>query len=555
MQVVGNVDPRINLDAAVTEHVNIVAQNTRKYSVTFPSTYQTGNMTLAVNVAPNSIISRTAYIQNTFQFTFNGTNTTGGASSLIVPGDGFNALRFLPLQQCCNSVQLSFNGLSLSTQSNEEIDYLCRCLSKEDKATWMSGGLSLQDTTQTYADTTTLGQDLNPLANLGNRTDFCSRGGYAYQIVSNTTSKTVLNVTWWEPIVCPPFLPNPKSETNRKGFAHLTQLQFQFVLTGDFTRMWCHDPSQPNVTLNLQSNANPGIVAVMTAQPILWLTMTQPNNLAAPIPRHIVYETWKSNPMISGTLTPAAVASGGALGVFNSGTLVSIPTFSVSCFPDLIFIYFRPTPSYRTYATSDTYAQISNIQIDLDTRANLLAECTTHDLYQISVANGLNCSFQQWQRCLGSLVILSAKDLGMSMTNAAGVLGAVQLTIRAYVSNISGVLGNTYAGSASGPGGSTYTGALYYWGMNSSRLSVTDGMWKEETSYLSHADVQSAINHTGGGCDGEGGGIWDALKSVYNAARPGLHRGLNALGPWGSVASSTVKALGGKRRYEDFIER
>lgn len=549
MQVQAHVDPRINLSTSVVEHMAIVGQNSRKYIQAFPAVVQSGSLSTSISLPHNCITSRTVYIQNTFQFTFNGTNSAGGATSLILPGDGYNALRFLPFQQCVNSTQINFGGLAFQTQSNEEVDFLCRTIPEEQKATWMSGGLSCQDTTQNYGDAASMGPEINPLGQIGSHADFNARGGHAYQIVSNTSTRTVVNVTWWEPIVCPPFLANPIAEVSRKGFANVDQIQFQFILTGDYTRAWSHDNTQPNVTLNAQSNANPGIVAVMTAIPQLIFTITEPNPLAGPIPRSVLYETWRNQPQVSATQTLTSLATNATLGVQTANTVqMTIPTFTLSAFPEYLIIYFRPTPSYRNYATSDTYAQITNIQIDVGARANILNEYTVHDLYQMTKANGLSVSFSQWQRALGSLLIISAKDIGLSLGNAPGVQAPTQISVRCQVTNITGVLGNSYQGSA-------YTGQLYLWACFSSKLAVHDGKWNEETSYLTAASVKQAVGGAvgGGGVDC-GGGFLDDLRgtlgTIYGAVRRPFHQQLNRMGPWGQVASSGIRALGGgtKRR-------
>jgi len=483
MDLISVSDPRIDLNQKVREVIFANAQNVRHYQVPFSAYSTSGTWSLGVPLPNTSIVGRTVWIKNKWRFTFAGTDQS---ATLVVAGSGNDAMRFLPFQNCVNNTSISFNGLSFNETSNESIDPMWRSISDQDKALTSSVFPSMQDYYQQYSLSSSYGDQLNPLASFGSRPDGNSRGGFDYTLISASNTQVVYDVTWFEPIVCAPFLP-PHEDMHRKGFVNVKNISFSFNLNGDLSRAWSHSSNGKTLT---------SITVAIQEAPSIWLTLLEPNVLAEPVPKAITYETYRSTQYLSNEFTLTAG---------SSVSQVSLPSINLQGVPAKIIIYARKRLADRTYLTSDAYLGISNLSLNWNNRSNLLKEASVNDLFQISVSNGLKMNYPMFKKFTGSVIILEPKDLGLPMDQVANVLSNTQISAFADVTNLDA--------------SNSVTASLNMWVFYSSKLeSRADGTWSEQTSYLTPHDVVNADRVAM--VEPQGSGFFSSLVSGIQRALP-----------------------------------
>jgi hypothetical protein len=139
-----------------------------------------------------------------------------------------------------------------------------------------------------------------------------------------------------------------------------------------------------------------------------------------------------------------AVASGAST-VLNSQT-ITLPTI-----PDLLIIYAKPTSYLATDA--DYYYPITNINVNFDNYSGLLSSHTPSELYSMSVQNGLDMDWNQWNGSSivqglataennpfvsltgGFLVLKPSKDITLQSGQAPSLVGNYTFQFNATVYN------------------------------------------------------------------------------------------------------------------------
>ena len=87
-------------------------------------------------------------------------------------------------------------------------------------------------------------------------------------------------------------------------------------------------------------------------------------------------------------------------------------TMRLGCIPSHVFIFARPQPSNHTRFSADAFLAIDKISITCMNKTGILAGFTPQQLYNISVENGINMSWGQWSRRVGSILCLNiGKDI------------------------------------------------------------------------------------------------------------------------------------------------
>jgi hypothetical protein len=502
MEIVALSDPRINVDQPVKEVVYHVGQNVRHYQVPFSAYSTSGTWSLTAPLPNNSLVDRCIMIQNKWRFTFSGTDQS---STLVVPGSGNDALRFMPFQNCVNNTSVNFNGLSFTETVNESLDMMFRSVSDGDKALMCSSFPSMQDYYQSYNLSSTLGSSLNPLASVGSREDGNTRGGFKYTIISSSNTSVVVDVEWFEPVLCAPLLP-PQSSKMRKAFSNCKSVSFSFNLNGDLSRAWSHSSNGNNLS---------SISVSIQSPPSIWFTLIEPNQLSNPVSKGpTIYETYRQTQYLSQEFTLSASAS---------QSQVAIPSINLQGIPEVLVFYARQRLADRTYLTSDVYGSITNLSVNWNNRSNLLKEASRSDLYQLSVKNGLKLGFPMFEKWTGSLVIVRPSDLGLPMNQSANVLSNTQISAYADVTNL-----NT---------GSSITFALNMWVIYSSKLVENNSQWTEKTSYLNESDVLAAKQQKLlVAPEPTGSGFFDDVFS-------GIKKGINYTLPVAKAISPLVKTV------------
>jgi len=477
--VVGRIDPRIDLAQPVAYTATHTSQNLRYQRTAFQSFGTSGNWTTTINVPSTStIVDRVVFAECDMLFTFVGADN---GSLLVVPGDGFDALRSLPLQSCMSSSAINLGDLSFSETVSRVVKEKYQMVHREHLSKHFSTSPAQKDFYQNYNDSVTFGDALNPLASIGNSDLGISRGGFDYTIVSSTNTQTVVQVKWLEPLMMAPFSPANAYDTE-KGFVGINNITLDFVMSGNnLTNMWSHSSGgNPLTSVTVAFNNPPAIVC----------TFLDSNPLVQAIPKSVAYNI----PEVAVRQSASAVLANGATATF------SIPSISLNSVPEAIVIVCKEIESAKTYLSSDTYAEISNLSLTWDTRSSLLNDATQQQLYQLAVKNGSQMSYSAFKKYTGSMLIIRPDDIGLSLNKVAGSLDKTSIQIDCVCTNISGA-SKTY---------NLQMMVLY----NSVLTKPADGIYSKTTGILSTQDVLNATVHHGRAGDAEGAGLFSSLGAL-----------------------------------------
>jgi hypothetical protein len=98
----------------------------------------------------------------------------------------------------------------------------------------------------------------------------------------------------------------------------------------------------------------------------------------------------------------------------------------------MLYLFGAHDRATRDEKTSDAFLAIERVDVTFENRSGLLGTATPEDLYQISVSNGCNLSWEQYNRHKGSVLALQfGKDIGLDDGLAPGVRGnySIQVTV------------------------------------------------------------------------------------------------------------------------------
>ena len=346
---------------------------------------------------------------------------TSPGSTLLQLGTN-DGIRCMPVSSMISTGQVSFNGKVVSTLLSEYIQALNRYEDLEMANGWTSMSPSMPDQYQTYSDYTVYGVNRNPLARYGVNDSQICRGGHPITVVSDDGTTAVVRFAITEPLRISPLTWNDYDEPALIG---VNQINVQLNLN-DFSRFWSHAYSSGYTISSISGQ--------------FYQNCELQYNLITPDPAIITIDRSKnyfwSYTDIQRYLTNAgSVAKGASSSVTcNSITLNSIPT---RC-----YVYLRQrnadllSPS-TAWLNSDSMAVINSMNITFNGNAGSLSSASQQQLYLMSVKNGLQLSWPQFQGFVGSPVCFAfASDIGLSThLLAVGSRGNFQLTINVNFTN------------------------------------------------------------------------------------------------------------------------
>jgi len=162
----------------------------------------------------------------------------------------------------------------------------------------------------------------------------------------------------------------------------------------------------------------PAVYRGNTTTPTLLVEyITQDPILASKQPATLAYDYSLVQPFI----TPAGNYSGAT----EDKTNFSAQSLRLASIPKRLYIFARPSKSVliadTAQTTPDTFLRIKNLSVSFNNRINLFSTMTEADLYQMSVRNGLQDSFNDWKYQTGSVCIIDiAKDFGLESDETDG---------------------------------------------------------------------------------------------------------------------------------------
>lgn len=379
---------------------------------------QVSNSSVSILSIPSSestIIDPRIYAQCTYQITFTGTSVAG---NLIQLGTT-DAPRAFPLAQSTSTLAATVNGQTISMNISQIFDPFMRYEHNYKEITDCEGMTpAYLDQCQAYSDL--FGTNRSPMAAFGDNVFADSRGGFSgVQIVSNTPTSAVINLTIYEKIYLPLF------HGNKHGLINVSNLNWQWTFRSPLANfLWSHD--------NVNGNVITASVANITAMSLYYRQCT-PKVLAS-IPKAAIYPYYSVIPAI--TSYNSAIAPG-------ASAQISMQSLNLQAIPKMVYVYARQQDSEQQIYSPNAYFRIDNVNVTYMNSSGLLASAPTQELFRIAQKNGYNGSWDQYNKYNGSVLCLKfGEDIGLSSLYSPSQLVNNQLSMVVTVTNLSQVTYN-----------------------------------------------------------------------------------------------------------------
>jgi hypothetical protein len=549
------------LNPVLVRDPRTILENTRDYAILKSGSQTTWKAWTTTSISQSSmqfscpppsgsvIVDRKIYFYLTARLVFTGIPPVG--QSIIMPNR--DAPRAYPIASSIDTLQISINNQSVSMNMADIIQAL---LHFNTDARLKNHDYSMTptypDQSQNYSDL--FGDIRNPLASYGDANDesVTPRGGFPFVIVSNpiqavagTTLTAIVDCAFCEPLWLSPFYFGCE---NGSGFYNVNTMDFNISFLNQLgNRLWSHDSNGGTNVISSVSVAFGGQVGGPTSFG---------NNTAGPLPLMLIqYITPQETQILSpnmalsysyfdinryptdyGSAVPAYPAPASTITISSSN-------IQLSSVPRRLYIYVRQRNAdlYASPSNTDTYFQISNVNIQFLNKSGLLSNATPQQLYEMSVKNHCNMSWTQWSGgpvyptgafpnppfpppvtpvvptlgTIGGIVAVEfASDIGLESLMCPGVLSQCMLQVTVTATNISNnptpisptlylvpVLEGVFCIEGLGRAG-TQIGVI----------SSQDILDAQSSPFISYNDVQSV----------NGGDIWSGLKDFGQKLLSGL---------------------------------
>lgn len=381
-----------------------------------------------------NVLDRHVIIEVPVILTFDGPGD--GTTNLMVQ-ENRDAFRSFPISSIVESLTCKINGFPVSIELNKFIHILENFHNGVDVA---NGSQSIYpnmpDNYQEYNQATI--NSRNPLASYGDNSNRPPRGAYPIEVEENDNEGAIIKATIYEQIVLPPFL---FDDSQAGGLVNLDTLEFNFVFSSQLKRIWSRSTANevPITTLD-----------VKLGQPSLLLNWITPRDIQA-IPDSIRYPYFQLSRYISKGKTLAALAS--------SGDYVAANPIQLNSIPRKIYIYAKESDesissTMEQLNSTDTFAQVESLSLSWDNTDGVLSGCKPVNLYEMSVANGLNYDWTAWNgvsQTLGQtedvpgtfvglkggiICICPGVDFGLRNSQAEGVLDKINFQVKLRFKNL-----------------------------------------------------------------------------------------------------------------------
>ena len=159
-----------------------------------------------------------------------------------------------------------------------------------------------------------------------------------------------------------------------------------------------------NTLTNMVSSVTAGtapVVNLIQSPPSLLITYVQPTN-PPPLQVYVPFQDHFIREMNLGAINTTAGATSHK---FNNIIMARVPS--------KIYLFAMVSKGTKTYTDADGFLNISRVNLTVGLKSGVLAASTEEQLYQMSVQNGLNMTWNQWHQKLGSVLCIDvAKDIG-----------------------------------------------------------------------------------------------------------------------------------------------
>jgi hypothetical protein len=499
LPVVKVLDPRVDLN------------NYRSYAIlrggsevtwqAFPSTsFSPSQIQITANPPSQQVcVNRKPLLSMSFALQFTGIPPVG--QTVLQPN--FDAPRAYPIATVSNTLQVTLNNDQISANLNQYWSAISRYYNwKKQREFDYSVTPSMLDQYQQYVDWLDPyrgGGARNALGSYGITNDEGGRGGFQGLTIVNNPTQTVpgttltatavLNVT--EPLWLSPFLFDGEDKSGLVGVQNMS-----LTLTlGNLNRVWSHDPTSPVGSFTVSAGITRGALTKQDPDfaPTLLMNYITPD----PIERLPSALSWDYFEIIPYPTTASSSLAN------NKSTVMTMNSVQLKTIPRRMYIFARRQDADLTFATTDTFAVINNLNVTFNNRVGIFSSASQQDLYEMSVKNGLNTPFSSFARYTGSVICVEfGTDLALASNEAPGLVGNYQLGVQVNMTNPA-LMENINPAPPANP--VLYT--LYVVVVNEGAISVLNGSVQHMVGVFSQMDILNS--HTNPRVP------YKKLKSIY----------------------------------------
>ena len=541
------IDQRLDLQNTRQKTYGILNSASDQTWQQFPSqAASVSNIQFTVNPpSDKTYVNRKAYFSLSGTLTFTGTPTSGSTTLLncsglrldpaAAPGStlgsgDYDAPRCMPISRALSSFQTTIGNNTLTQSLNlysQIYQRYQRDLDEENRDLSMTP--SMPDQSQLYQDLE--GDNLSPLRKYGVNTVQDSRGGFSQvTVLSNVPGATTASISF---VYTEPFMISPWEfgrGQEKLAFIGVQNMTVSAVFGGPGLSptgniggaLWSHSPSNFG-----GSSAITSIVPSNFNGSVFFNYLTSDEFQQIPRPDENTYYSYIS-PVPYPTTGLALVAGGGV----GSTQMSSVQLQSV---PNRMYIWLEQRPQDKDVTSTDTYFRIDSVSILFDNKNGLLAGASSYDLYQMSVRNGLNYSWNQWNSKIGSvLCVVFGLDLPLKDLVSPGMMGSKTLTMNVNYTNISTA---------------SMIPQLNVLVMQEGIMNIQGGNVQTQLGIINEQDVvnskqQDPISYKNSG-NISGSGFWDDVLSFFKKAAPVAHAVTSVVAPeFAPITGAVSRVLG-----------
>lgn len=387
-----------------------------------------------------NVLDRHVILKTKVTLTFSG---PGDSSDNYMVQQGRDAFRSFPISSVISTATCKINGFPVSVETDEIVHVLENFHNKIDSLnTTQSLYPNMSDNYQNYADADI--SNRNPLGVYGDNPSIVPRGAYDMVITNNTNTSCTVEAVIYEQVVLPPFL---FDDSQAGGLTNLDTLEFNFVMSTNLWRIWSRSSLNTVPLTNLNVDFSDQTLLLN------WITPRDTQN----IPDRVRYPYFQISRYVQQYVQQGM--SGPSLNP-NSFAQLKSQVIQLNSIPRKLYIYAKQSDSIidqsltASVQTTDTFLKINRISLNWDNIDGVLSGSDAINLYEMSVANGLNYDWTSWNGYTsangtvfpnsstriglkGSIICLCpGVDFGLRNSQAEGVLDKINFQATVEVQNI-----------------------------------------------------------------------------------------------------------------------
>lgn len=438
------------------DYVIGVGSSNRVYQTISSSTQtstQSANFTLQTTL--ETLLNAQPLFQGTVQILWPAGTTvakTQVQASLFAAGGIF--LRQFPIARACNNLQFIIGGTTLSMNTQAIAPVLLKCYRNLMQNKSLGFTPSFPDTGANYEEDAQDSESLrlpnsssleHPVGEVArNISDF------QWSFVENASPPNDLCNGIRVTLLEPPFLDIfSMIRDGKKCLSGLNNYQWIYNFSAPTAGLNTSPLSNifnvvPSVAITTSAGAST-VGALFTASTVSWAAI--PNLLTVQYSQHQRFKLYNAysyayldcstgyqaqSPSVPPPTLPAITADVPYPVVtvqssMNANTITQIPKFFI--------IWVARNPAFVDVVDADWMLVPQQVSLRFGNNQNLLSSALPHELFQLSVKNGLNMTWIMAQQ-IGFPLILAPSDLGLqSQLLVEGVIGSFQLEIQSFVAN------------------------------------------------------------------------------------------------------------------------